>query len=458
MRLIVNAALGLLCVLTPAAVAEKTAQVRIPGRQTAPREVLFDGADLSRWIGNWSATRERDDQEANWDVVLGRMDVGGVKYLVTRENYGDCHLHVEWNPWGAFRTDKDLRGQARGNSGVKMMGRYEVQVLDSFENETYPDGQAGALYGHYPPLVNACRPPGQWQSFDILFRAPCFAAGGELLRPARVTVLHNGIAVHHDRVLLGALTKVERGDREVTVRKYAPHPPRGPVALQNHGRGVWYRNIWIQELPPSGDLDEAAVALARMRHAASQAGPKIKDRGRPAPPVVRPGRRGSPPTDALVLINPTLAQEWAEQNGAEWVDGPHGWKIAGRAASERAFGDCQVHLEWRADGSAAPDRPPCVEVGGMRVILGAGEPPETSGDWHCADVLFSLQRWEQQGEPARQKRLTVFCDGRFAREASVSGGRYGDGPLEEPAEWPVILQDDTGAVTFRRIWIRPLGG
>ncbi|HEX9793785.1 MAG TPA: DUF1080 domain-containing protein [Planctomycetota bacterium] len=191
--------------------------------------VLFDGRDLSAWTGGGG--------EPRWKLVDGAMEVNGTGSLRTRQEFGDIQLHVE------FATPAEVKGdsQGRGNSGVFLMGRYEVQILDSFENPTYPDGQAAALYGQTPPLVNASRPPGQWQSYDIMFQAPRFADDGTVRQPARVTIFHNSVLVHHDRAYLGAT-----GHR--VVGKYTKHPERGPIELQDHGNPVRYRNIWLREL------------------------------------------------------------------------------------------------------------------------------------------------------------------------------------------------------------------
>jgi hypothetical protein len=192
--------------------------------------VLFDGKDLSQW-----QTVKGDP--APWKIDGDAMVVtpkGGD--IVTRDTFGDCQLHVEWvAPTGI----SDI-GQDRGNSGVFFMGRYEVQVLDTYENRTYPDGQAGALYGQFPPLVNASRKAGEWQTYDIIFIAPRFE-GEKVSSPALVTVLHNGVVVHHAAALLG--TTFHR-----RVGAYTPHPPAGPIKLQDHGNPVRYRNIWIRRL------------------------------------------------------------------------------------------------------------------------------------------------------------------------------------------------------------------
>ena len=205
-----------------------------PGRPPSDAVVLFDGKDLSHWT-------TKDGSPAKWKVEQGYLEVvpkSGAIY--TREAFGDCQLHVE------FREPVPPTGesQGRGNSGVFLMGLYEIQVLDSYENKTYADGQAAAVYGQYPPLVNASRPPGQWQSYDIVFHGPRFGTEGQLLRPARVTVFHNGVLVQDN---------VEpSGPTGHNVRPpYKAHPTTLPLSLQDHNNPVRFRNIWIRELKTS---------------------------------------------------------------------------------------------------------------------------------------------------------------------------------------------------------------
>ena len=156
--------------------------------------------------------------------------------LRTKETFGDTQLHVEWAAPAQVRGDS----QNRGNSGIFLQGRYEVQVLDSFDNPTYPDGQAGALYGQWPPLVNAVRKPGEWQSYDIVFEAPRFE-GSKMVKPANLTVFLNGVLLHHRKELMGPT--VHRA-----LANYTPQPAEGPLVLQDHQQPVRYRNIWIRRL------------------------------------------------------------------------------------------------------------------------------------------------------------------------------------------------------------------
>jgi hypothetical protein len=192
--------------------------------------ILFDGTDLSGWEG-------ADGGEAQWKVENGYMEVVPKTGVIrTREHFGDCHLHLE------FRAPDEVKGdsQGRGNSGVFLMGQYEIQVLDGYENPTYPDGLTGAIYGQYPPLANACRKPGEWQVYDIIWEGPRFE-GESVIRPAYVTVLLNGIVLHHHTEVTG-----HTSHRVVTT--YVPHPPEGPLQLQDHGDLVRFRNIWYRPL------------------------------------------------------------------------------------------------------------------------------------------------------------------------------------------------------------------
>jgi hypothetical protein len=202
-----------------------------PGRAPSDAIVLFDGKDLSHWA-------QKDGSAAKWKVENGYFEVvPKTGELHTRDAFGDCQLHVEFSePNPPKGEDQD-----RGNSGVFLMGLYEIQVLDSYQSKTYADGQAAAVYGQYPPLVNASRPPGQWQTYDIIFHGPRFDGSGTLARPARVTVIHNGVLVQDNVEIAGPTA---HGDRP----KYRATPGKLPLALQDHNHPVRYRNIWIRNL------------------------------------------------------------------------------------------------------------------------------------------------------------------------------------------------------------------
>jgi hypothetical protein len=206
-----------------------------PGRTSAdpPSDaiVLFDGRSLARW-------RSTDSSAAKWIVRDGYLEVApGTGGIMTADSFGDCQLHIEWATPAVVKGE----GQERGNSGVFLMGRYEIQVLDSYQNKTYFHGQAGAVYKQYAPLVNASRPPGEWQTYDIIFRAPRFDEQGKVTRRARVTVLHNGVLIQNNVEIYGNTYN----DRAAL---YIAHPGELPLSLQDHGNPVRYRNIWIRRL------------------------------------------------------------------------------------------------------------------------------------------------------------------------------------------------------------------
>jgi len=191
--------------------------------------LLGAGADASAWqMSNGSAI--------TWPIKDGVLQ-SGKGMIETKAQFTDFQLHVE------FATPKEVKGtgQGRGNSGVFLLGAFEVQVLDSYQNQTYPDGQAAAMYGQYPPLVNASRAPGEWQAYDIVFTAPRFSAAGAVEKPAVVTVFHNGIVVHNANAFQGPT-------EHKVIGKYLPANAKGPIRLQDHGNPVHFRNIWIRQL------------------------------------------------------------------------------------------------------------------------------------------------------------------------------------------------------------------
>lgn len=195
-----------------------------PGGIPADAVVLFDGKDLSKWNG-----------AEKWTVKDGVITTGE-GMATSKDVFGDCQVHIEW----ASAEKVEGSGQGRSNSGVFLMGRYEVQVLDSYDNETYFDGQCAAIYKQHPPLVNVCRKPGEWQSYDIIWKAPRFK-DGKLVSPACITVLQNGVVVQNHFELQGD-TPYNRAPA------YEPHEDKGPISLQYHGNPVRFRNIWVREL------------------------------------------------------------------------------------------------------------------------------------------------------------------------------------------------------------------
>lgn len=214
-------------VVTPAARFSDGAQ--------APSDaiVLFDGHDLSHWAS------EKNGEPA-WKVRDGYMEVTPHSgYIHTKEEFGDCQLHLEF----AEPAKVEGNSQERGNSGVFFQGIYEVQVLDCYDNPTYADGQCGALYGQSPPMANACKKPGEWQTYDIIFEAARFGEDHHLIRPASVTVIQNGVLLHHKQALLGPT------GHKILANYNKETPARGPLALQDHNNPMRFRNIWIRNIP-----------------------------------------------------------------------------------------------------------------------------------------------------------------------------------------------------------------
>lgn len=192
--------------------------------------VLFDGKDISKWV-------DGKGKLAGWKVENGYMEVNGTGSIKTKQSFGSCQLHIEWATPAVVKGDS----QGRGNSGVFFMSQYETQVLDSYNNRTYADGQAASAYGQNPPLVNACRKPGEWQTYDIIFHRPIFK-DGKCIKPATVTTFHNGVLVQDHFELWGP-------SAHKRVAKYGkPHPDKLPISLQDHNNPVRFRNIWIREL------------------------------------------------------------------------------------------------------------------------------------------------------------------------------------------------------------------
>ncbi|MCF6356242.1 MAG: DUF1080 domain-containing protein [Draconibacterium sp.] len=195
--------------------------------------VLFDGVDLEN---EWTNDK---GEKPGWDVANGCVTVKkGTGVIKTKRVFNDFQLHIEW------RSPAEVKGksQGRGNSGIFLQGIYEVQVLDNFDNRTYRNGQAGSLYKQHPPLVNACKAPGVWQTYDIIYTAPRFNDDGTYFTPPTVTVLHNGVLVQNNVKLRGPTEYI--GIPEYTVKKHGA----APLVLQDHGNPVSYRNIWIREL------------------------------------------------------------------------------------------------------------------------------------------------------------------------------------------------------------------
>ena len=251
-----------------------------PGKPPSDAIVLFDGTDLSQWEAN-----EGQGVPTKWVIKNGAMEcVPGSGFIRTKAKFGDCQLHLEW----AAPTKVEGESQGRGNSGVFLMGQVEIQVLDNYNNPTYADGFAGSVYGVMPPLANALRPPGEFQTYDIVFRRPIYK-DGLAVDPGYVTVFLNGVLVQDHTMLEGPTGHMGRS-------KIRPLGDAGPLSLQDHGNPVRYRNIWYRPLPPrpceggtDGYLSTEATMAKRKEIAAMirQDAEKLKDASNPVPEMLR---------------------------------------------------------------------------------------------------------------------------------------------------------------------------
>jgi hypothetical protein len=206
----------------------------VPGATPSDAIVLFDGKSLDGWRPQTTPWPIRDGAATS----TPRAEGSGENALISKQSFGDVQFHLE------FRSPNppEKSSQDRGNSGISFMERYEIQVLDAYNNATYADGTVGAIYGWKPPLVNPSRPPGEWQSYDIVFERPRFGPSGELLRPAYATVFLNGVLVQNRQAWLGPTVWRRVG-------KYEPHGDAAPIRLQDHNSPVSFRNIWVRRLP-----------------------------------------------------------------------------------------------------------------------------------------------------------------------------------------------------------------
>ena len=252
--------------------------VEQPGKPPSDAIVLFDGTSFDQWESTDKGKPVR------WALKDGAMEATRTGDIRTKAEFGDCQLHVEWMP----PQEIDGEGQGRGNSGIFLMGRVEIQVLDNYNNPTYADGQAGSVYGVNPPLVNALRPPGQFQVYDIVFRRPVYR-GNEVLDPGYVTVFMNGVLVQDHTVLEGGTGHMGR-------TKPGPFPEKGPLSLQDHNNPTRFRNIWYRPLPPraieggtDGPLTPEATMAKRREIAATlrQEAGSLKNASNPLPEMLR---------------------------------------------------------------------------------------------------------------------------------------------------------------------------
>ena len=446
------------------------------GEPPGDAEVLFGGdvTTLEKFesVGGGDAPWTVADDGSYFQIDVGTGDI------VTREPVGDCHLHLEFSP----PDETDDTGQAKGNSGIKMMERYEFQILNNWENDTYSDGLAGAIYGQSPPLVDPYRPPTEWQVYDIVWRPPEFE-DDEVVTPALGTAFLNGVLVQVHANFMG----ITSGEPE----PYEPHPPEVPILIQDHGDSAnRYRNVWYRDLPPESEVETGTDSAFQPEYNdAYQEEAFVRDPGTPA--NVDPGASfRDPPSDATVLLGEDGSLSgWAGADG-----GDPGWREAdghvvvepgaGKIRTEEPIGDCQLHAEFRIpegvsgvgtnrgnsglllanryelqildnyDNVSEHDRWIGAYTGQAPPLASPARPP---GEWQTFDVVwegprFSNNRFDRPG------RVTVLLNGVVVQNRLYLNGPNAGGSVESyephPPEAPLGLQEDGDPVHFRNVWYR----
>jgi len=215
----------------------------IDGRPPSDAIILFDGDDMDSW------EHVRTGEPPRWHIENGILTVAnGTGTLVSKQSFADIQMHIEWKP----NAEIIGSGQSRGNSGIFMQSLFEIQMLDSWDNPTYVNGQAGSVYHQYPPLVNASNPPGEWQTYDLVFKAPVYSRGGQLEAPAYITLFHNGVLVLNHVEVLGSTFPLVPEYKAICepyeIREIMDCSGKLPLLLQDHGQVVSFRNIWLREL------------------------------------------------------------------------------------------------------------------------------------------------------------------------------------------------------------------
>ena len=419
--------------------------------------VLFDGKDLSQWHGG-------DGQPAPWEVADGVV-TAGAHDIVSKHEFDSAQLHVE------FKLPES--GQGQGNSGLYFHNLYEVQIIDSFNENPHKAGQqCAALYTRFPPLVNVCKKPGEWQSYDIIFhgaRATPASDGGAatVLEPARFTIFHNGVLVQYNR----PMSKGTGGGAK------NPMVEKGPLRIQSHGSPVQFRNLWLRPIARRDSLGPALTDAEPDKHA-----PKVDPRGAAIPAGERPAvPNPAAPADATILFDGTSLEGWSSdkwklENGYMEVT-PGGGSIA----TKERFSDVQMHVEWatpaevKGSGQGRGNSGVFVHGAEVQVLdsfnnktyfngqagaiysqyapqVNASRPP---GVWQSYDIVFMTAKYNDKGELVLPSTFTVLHNGVLAQDHVVNKSTSAKG-ANKPALGNLSLQDHGNPVRYRNIWVRKL--
>jgi len=440
-------------------------------------EILFgDGVDgLEKWTGDWDVA----DDGSYFQIDVGSGDIQ------TTESFGDCHLHIEFS----LPNDSSDTGQSKGNSGVFMEGRYEFQVLNNWENDTYSQGMAGAYYAQSPPLVDPTRPSEEWQAYDIIWRGPRFE-DGEVVHPGKAVQFFNGVVTQVHLNVAGPTT--------ASLNPYEPHERGGPLRLQDHNDSAnQYRNAWYRPLPePRGDSPFRPDYDENYQQGEYHPWPEeyhgVTSSPQDDAPVaaVTPGQwPDDPPADATVLLADGDLSNWEGPDGGSpgWTEADGYVAVepgAGNVQTTAALGDGQLHAEFRIPEAAAGGgdsgillanryefqiRDNYETVSQPEQWVGAytgqaaplASPVRQPGEWQTFDVVWEGPRFEQEGRSlVRPARATVLLNGVVVQERLYLDGQNTGDAIEydpdraHPPEAPLGLEENGDPVHFRNVWHR----
>ncbi len=423
-----------------------------PDNPTAPPSdavILFDGKDMSAWT-------HTDGKPAGWTVADG-VATAGKGDIISKHYFSDAQVHVE------FKLPES--GKGHGNSGLYFHNLYEVQIIDSHSaNKFQPAQQCAGLYKKFPPRVNACKAPGEWQTYDIIFHSAKLDDAGKVVTPARFTVFHNGVLVQYNRPLWKG---TGGGAKNKMISK-------GPLKIQDHGSPVQFRNIWLRPIPPVNEYTGPALSAADLKKQAERIEPRLPGLG-PHP--------GHLPSDAVVLFDGKSLEGWSND---KWklADGYMEVTRSGGNNTKAKFGDVQLHVEWATpsevkgnsqgrgnsgvylhgryevqvldsfDNKTYPDGQAASIYKQYPPLVNASRGP---GQWQTYDIVYRAAKYDAQGKLTDPGGFTVLHNGVLVQDHVINKRVGKTGPKDgKPITGHLHLQDHGNPVRYRNIWYRPL--